>query len=345
MNDNQSRYRRARLPEEQRADSSAPPTLSTPSSPIHRATPRTSLATLVLPPPTESESPVSHPSKQRFTLEPGVLAAPRVRQQVGCFLNGWSRGQHPDTKRNRYLDLHHFAAFVLHEDVPHWSDRDNTRAATVMVALLRAQPGHDALSGFVEWLTVVRHYSAQTIIRKLKTLRLWARYLYERRAVPQHLDEFPIPSIASLEALAGKLSEPSQPSTPTEHADVEHLSTEDRAHAHQVLEIRNEAIEGLLAHSSLDIAQLLELTWSDVDFHEQPMLEDDDLAPLARVQVSRRDGHRYWRQLPPHATDTMRRWKRAYVSHFCAALPDRPVFSTLSGKRLCPSRLYQLTGG
>lgn len=283
-------------------------------------------------------------TKQRFTLEPGVLTAPCVRQQVGSFLSGWSNGQHPDTKRNRFLDLHHFAAFVLHEKVPPPDKRDNTRAATVLLGLLRVQPGHAAATGFLEWLGA-RNYSPQTKVRKLKTLRLWARYLYEKRAIYRHLDDFPIPSVASLEALKENASDSCPPSTPREVDDAKHLSTEGRAQAHQMLEARDQAIVNLLAHSTLDHTQLLELNWEDVDFGQHPMHEDDALAPPARVQVPRRDGHKYWRRLVPHATHTMRRWNRAYVSHFCAALPDRPVFSTLTGKRLSSSRLYQITDG
>lgn len=57
------------------------------------------------------------------------------------------------------------------------------------------------------------------------------------------------------------------------------------------------------------------------------------------------DGRQFWRHLVPRATHTMRRWNRAYVSHFCAALPDRPVFATLTGRRLSSSRIYQITDG
>ena len=263
---------------------------------------------------------------------------------MGNLLYGWSNGQHRDTKRNRYLDLHHFATFVLNEELPRPSERDDTRAATVVLGLLRAQPGHTALSEFLEWLNVC-NYKPETKVRKLKTVRLWARYLYEKRAVPRHLEDFSIPSVACLESQEENASDDALPSMPREVDDAKHLSTEGRAKANQTLKARDQAIMNLLAHSTLDHVQLLGLNWEDVDFGQHPLHEDDALAPPVRVYVPRRDGHKYWRHLVPHATHTMRHWNRAYVSHFCAALPDRPVFCTLTGKRLSPARLYQITDG
>lgn len=284
--------------------------------------------------------------KQRFNLEVGLLEAPRVRQRVGPLLHGWSSGQHKDTKRNRYLDLHQFAAFVLGENLPPPHERDDTRAASVMLELLRVRSGHAAASEFLDWLTT-RNYRPETKIRKMKTLRLWARYLYEKRAAPRHLDALPIPSIATLRSHdEPSPTTPTISSTPSERANVEHLSPEAQSRAHRVLDARNQAIVDLLAHSSLDRGQLLDLNWGNVDFGQHPVLEDDDaLAPPARVQVPLRDGRQYWRHLVPHATHTMRRWNRTYVSHFFAALPDRPVFATLTGKRLSVSRLYEITDG
>jgi|GEM_PF-1333341 len=292
----------------------------------------------------ERETPVPPSSKQRFNIEAELLESPRIRRHVGALLRGWTSGQSSGTKEGRYLDLHQFAAFTLGEDLPDPNERDNTRAATVMLGLLRVQSGHAAVSGFIEWLATLG-YSPQTQIRKVKTLRLWARYLREKRAASRDLDAFPIPSAASLKSRNEPHTLTREP-TPREPNEVEHLSVEGRAHAHRVLETRDQAIVDMLTHSSLDHAQLLDLNWRNIDFGQHPVLEEDDpLAPPARVQVPRRDGRQYWRHLVPHATRTMRRWNRAYVSHFCAALPDRPVFATLTGKRLSPSRIYQIADG
>lgn len=282
-------------------------------------------------------------SKQRFNIEAEFLESPRIRRHVGSLLRGWSSGQSLGTKEGRYLDLNQFAAFTLGEELPDPDERDNTRAATVMLGLLRVQSAHAAVSGFIDQLAA-EGYSPQTQIRKVKTLRLWARYLCEKRAASRSLDAFPIPSVASLSSRNEAHTLTSDP-TRYEPNEVEHLSVEGRAHAHRVLETRDKAIVDMLTHSSLDHTQLLDLNWGNVDFGQHPVLEDDDrLTPPARVQVPRRDGRRYWRSLAPHATRTMRRWNRAYISHFCAALPDRPVFATLTGKRLSLSRIYQIAG-
>ena len=214
-----------------------------------------------------------------------------------------------------------------------------------MLVLLRARSGRTAVADFLDWLTA-REYKPETQRRRMKALRLWGRYLYEKRAAPRHLDMLPIPSVASLKTQAEPPTTPALAAITEESADAEHLSPEAQTRARRVLEARNRAIVDLLTHSSLDRAQILELTWGNIDFGQHPVLEGDDaLAPPARVQVPRRDGRQYWRHLAPHATSTMRRWNRTYVSHFLAALPDRPVFSTLAGKRLSPSRIYEITDG
>ena len=320
---------------------------------------RSSIASSMTAPPTtthpnpalrlpQKAEPLSPFTKPRFTLEAGILAAPRVRQRMGPLLHGWLAGQSRRTKTSSLLDLHQFAAFVLAEDLPPLEERDNTRAATVMLGLLRVRAAHAAVSGFIESLKA--QYSAASTIRKVKTLRLWARYLCEKRAVTRHLDDFPIPTRASLEGITASPSNPQNaptpapPPSPHEGASIEHLSAEGRAHARQVLEARNLAIVDLLLHSSLDPIQLLDLDWGDIDFGKRPR-GDEVLLPPVRIKVPRRDGREYWRSLVPHATHTMRSWNNAYISHFCAALPDRPVFPTIAGSRLSPSRLYEIVEG
>lgn len=262
---------------------------------------------------------------------------------MGALLRGWSSSQSQGTKDGRYLDLQQFSAFVLEEELPPPNDRDNTRAATVMLGLLRAQSGHAAVTGFIESLAASRRYCPETIIRKVKTLRLWARYLYEKGAAPRSLDSFSIPSASSLET---KHEDSSAVPSASESTVIEHLSIEGQIHAHQLLETRDQAIVDVLVHSSLDPTQLLDLDWQDVDLGKHSVLDEDTRrSPPVRIKVSRRDGRGYWRTLAPHATNTIRHWHRAYVSHFCGALPDRPVFATLTGKRLSTSRLYEIVEG
>lgn len=300
-------------------------------------------------PKPERRSTLHRPSTPRFLLEAGFIDAPLVRQRVGPLLDRWSSGQHPDTQRNRHLDLHQFAAYVLHEDLPPKCERDGTRSAAVMLGILRIQAGHAAAEGFLQWLSA-RGYRPATQRRKIKTLRLWARYLHDKQLAPDNLDSFAIPSASTLRARNEPTPEPSgeqtsPPPVPAELASIEELPPRMRARALEMLQARNEAIVGLLRHSSLKGSQLLDLDWEDVDLGTRPVSDDDDtIAPPARVRVSRRDGCGAWRHLVPHATHTMRRWYRTYVGHFCAAPPKRPVFATISGKRLHPSRLCEITG-
>ncbi len=284
--------------------------------------------------------PVSRSSKIGFNLETELLDAPHLRRRVATLLRGWSGNQSNNTIRCRHFDLHQFAAFVLEEDLPSPAKRDNTRSAIVMLALLRLQPGHVAASEFVEWLKG-RCYAHETIVRRVKTLRLWAHYLYERRMVPRNIDEFPTPRAPTFKITG---NEASPLATPVENADTEHLPPEAQARAQRFLETRNRTIVDLLTHSSLDHTQLRGLDWGAVDLGKSSALDDDDtIIPPARVQVPRRDGRSYWRHLAPHATRTLRRWSRVYASRFGATLPDRPVAPTLGGDRLSQSRLYEIT--
>ncbi len=243
--------------------------------------------------------------------------------------------------RGRYFDLHQFAAFVLEENMPPPAKRDRTRSAIVVLALLRVRPGHVEVAEFVEWLNG-RCYAHETIVRRVKTLRLWAHYLYERQAVPRNINAFPTPKASS--AQTSTSNEAAVLATPVESADVQHLPPEAQARAHQFLETRNQAIVDLLTHSSLDHTQLRHLDWGAVDLGKHPSMEEDDtIIPPARVQVPRRDGRSYWRHLAPYATRALRHWSRVYTSRFGATFPDRPVAPTLSGKRLSQARLYQIT--
>lgn len=283
---------------------------------------------------------MSPPSKHRFNLEAGILEDPRTRRHVGALLRGWSSSQSQGTKEGRYLDLQQFSAFVLDEDLPPPGERDDTRAATVMLGLLRAESSHAAVSGFIEWMPTRRRYSAETMIRKVKTLRLWARYLYDKGASPRNLDSFSIPKASALENARAPTT------SPDEDAAIEHLNIEAQEHAHQILEARDQTIVDLLVHSSLDHTQLLDLDWRDVDFGKHPVLDADDrLALPVRIKVSRKDGREYWRALAPHATNMMRQWHHAYVNHFCGAMPHQPVFTTIAGRRLSSSRLYEIAEG
>ena len=275
---------------------------------------------------------MSRSPSQGFTLDADFLDVPRVRQQTGTLLRGWSSKMSPGTKRYSIFDLHQFAAFVFGEEAPPpLGERDDTRAASVMLWFLRTGSAPAAVSGFIEWLTV-RGFSASTTIRKVKTLRLWARYLYERRAVPRSLDAFPIPSVASL-----RLAEPKT------STGIEHLPPATQVRVRELLAARDQAIEDLLGHSSVGRDRLIELDWKDVELGGWPMREEGDVhAPPARVRFPLRGGREFWRHLVPHATRALRCWRRAYVQFFGRVPPDQPVFVTMTGKRLSPEQLREV---
>ncbi len=254
-------------------------------------------------------------------------------------MRGWSANRAASTISCRHVDLHYFAAFVLHEDVPAPKDRDNIRSAIVVLGLLRAGHAQGAVSEYIQARR--GHDAASTIIRRVKTLRGWARHLFEKRISPRSLDALSTPSPADLNPLRPNNSDSD---TTGEFADLQRLSQEAKTRARQFIDARNQTIASLLAHSTLDRPRLMDLDWGAVDF-AQPLSIDDDTVPPARVKVPGRDGRSYWRHLGPRATRTLRHWSRVYTGRFGATMPDRPVVTTIRGERLSRSRLYQIADG
>jgi len=252
-------------------------------------------------------------------------------------MRGWSGSRAASTVNCRHVDLHYFAAFVLDENVPAPKDRDNIRSAIVMLGLLRSDHAQSAVSEFIE--ARKEHDAATTIIRRIKTLRGWAHYLFKKRVSPRNLDAFAIPQIDDLDT---RPRDHSEPSATSEDEELQQFSPAGQTRARRFIDARDQTIVDLLAHSTLDRPRLMDLDWGSVDF-VQPLSVDGDAMHPARVKVPGGDGRSYWRHLGPRATRTLRHWSRVYTSRFGATLPDRPVVATLRGERLSQSRLYQIT--
>ncbi len=279
------------------------------------------------------------PHKPKFSIEKKLLQAPRVRRTIGNLMRGWSGNRAARTIDCRHVDLHHFAAFILHEDVPAPKNRDNIRSAIVVLGLLRAGHAQGAVSEYIEARR--EHDAASTIIRRVKTLRSWARHLYERGISPRNLDALPTPTPDDLHPVRHDNSDTDNTS---EFAELQRLSQEAKTRARQFIDARNQTIESLLAHSTLDRPRLMDLDWGAVDFAQHLSIDDDTVLP-ARIRVPGRDGRSHWRHLGPRATRTLRHWSRVYTGRFGATLPDRPVVTTLRGERLSQSWFYEIADG
>lgn len=279
------------------------------------------------------------PTALDFNFDVAVLETPQLRRRVGALLRAWLYDLQDSTRKNFTYDLHQFATYVLGEDLPLPSERDDTRAAIVVYGLLWTQHVHVVVSGFLESLTD-RDYRPSTVTRKLKSLQLWARHLYERRAAPQSLDALSLPSASSLVPHDSVTAS----SSTDERAALERLPPEVRSRAYAVLEARDQAIVTLLSHSTLQPTRLLELDWKGLDFGKHPPREDcDALSSSIRIEVPRRYGQAFWRPLTLTASRAMKRWYLAYIRFFRETPPpDRPVFTTLSGKRMSPSQLREV---
>lgn len=265
-----------------------------------------------------------------FSFNAAALEYPLVRRHVSALLRAWLYGLQHSTRKNFTFDLHQFAGYVLGEELPPPRERDDTRSAAVLFQILRTHSDNTAISGFVEWLLARRGCSRSTAVRKLKSLRLWARHLYERRAVPRNLDAFPLPCAEALES-----STP--PSSLGEQTLLEHLSPDVREHAYAFLEARDQALSTVLAHSTLRPTNLIDLEWRGVDFGAYP--DEDSILPPVRVKVLRLDGGTRWLTLTATASRALRHWHLAYVRFFCGAPPTHRAFTTITGKRMSPSRL------
>ncbi|MEM6296927.1 MAG: hypothetical protein AAGA54_37025 [Myxococcota bacterium] len=272
------------------------------------------------------------PSTSTVTFDRTFLDEPYRRRQVGNWLRGWNGGRSNQTRGCRSLDLHYFAAFALGEkSIPKPKNRDDIRAALVLFGVLRGGQSATIAHRFIE---TRRHDDApSTLIRRMKTLRSLANYLHSKDSSLRIRDALPMPTVSSLEARPSDVD--------AEESELQDLPIAARPRAQYFLQSRDHTIVSLHTNAALPPSVLQDLNWSAVDFVDSPATSNAPPTP-ARVRIPRNNGQTHARRLGHYATSSLLGWADTYTRRFGGRLPDRPVFVSLSGARLSPSRLYQI---
>lgn len=233
---------------------------------------------------------------------------PLDRRVLRPLLRHWNHNVAEKTVQVRYGDLRHFVAFVSGSKTPPPPSPYADEHAASITALLLFEHPHPA--------RVISHYierkresnQSSTLIRRLKTLRSWARQL-------DVIDDFPYNVDQPLESTPPKL----------------YPKARDRRFVAQ----RDKILIDLLLHTPLERSQLLDLDWRDVD------LGTDGDETTACIQPRCVPGQRQPHHLGRAATRSLKLWSSVYTARFGPPSPGRPVIPSLWDHPLSKTRLYR----